>query len=331
MARVAKLALSPPVGDQPAIANPAPAVSGVVAVGSVTTKPAGRLNLAGKLLRQKTATLFRHFPAALACDEEGIHQLRVWGRRLRVALRLLASKPHGKRANRAQQLLQLMTQTAGAGRDLDVLLEIFVDHLKQAPRPSPEQRQLRRRLASARRRSRVRMVQGLLDLDIARLRADLAKIAAQAGSDTMAIEQKFLTLCDRESCKLCDGFAALGAVLDVEALHGLRRRARRMRYAVEVHGEVFAGASAATKPWKTLQDLIGVVHDHHVLSEWFDSQSQADRKRGNPALAAVASAEAAWAREAVHRLHAEFLAAKPLALIEEGLRAAGYVPPARAQ
>ena len=114
------------------------------------------------------------------------------------------------------------------------------------------------------------MVEGLLDLPIAHLRADLAEIVSRACLDLGVIDQRCRALGERESRKLQDGFAALGALLDVVALHALRRRARRLRYAVEVFLQIFGGETAATKPWKILQDHIGTLHDHHVLAEWLD-------------------------------------------------------------
>jgi CHAD domain-containing protein len=274
-------------------------------------------------------TLFRNFPAALTGDEEGIHQLRVSGRRLRVALPLLVDKADGRRAGRARRLLQMLTRTAGGSRDLDVLLESYDLRLKDLPERTAEQKLLRHRLASARRRGRARMVGSLLDLEISRLRRDLAALIARGGSSPAIVCERFGTLCEREGQSLHDGFTTLGVRLDAKLLHGLRRRARRLRYAVEVYDQIRGFESAAAKPWKTLQDLIGVLHDHHVLAEWFDKQAQADEKRGNALLAATATAEAAWARATAHRLHEDFLAAQPATIVAQGLAALGVTPGAQ--
>jgi CHAD domain-containing protein len=273
------------------------------------------------LLKQKTAMLFRHFPAALTGDEEALHQVRVWGRRLRVALRLLSGKPKGRRTLRAQRLLAELTEAAGSARDLDVLLAAFDERLRQVPARTAEQRRLRQHLAARRRSGRARMVARLLDLPIAHLRADLADLASRACPDRALVDGRFRTLCARESRSLLAGFAALGSRLDVVALHALRRRARRLRYGVEVFLQVFGGETSATKPWKSLQDLIGILNDHHVLAEWLAGQAAADAERGRPLLAAAATAEAAWARRTMQRLHDEFLAAGPADLVRRGLAA----------
>ena len=302
-------------------APPTPLAS-VPAVGP-TLKADGNNRLAGALLKRKVTTLFRHFPPALTGNEEAIHQLRVSGRRLRVALPLLVAKPDGRRAERARRLLRQLTRTAGSSRDLDVLLESYDERLKALPSRSEEQKLLRHRLASARRRSRAHMVENLLDLEISRLRWDLASLISRGGALPAMVCERFAAMSTREFQFLREGFTKIGAQLDAEALHALRRRARRLRYAVEVFDQIRNFESAATKPWKALQDLIGVIHDHYVLAEWFDLQAKNDRECGKHTLADAASDEAAWARTAMHRLHVEFLAAEPLAIVARGLAALG--------
>jgi CHAD domain-containing protein len=292
-----------------------------------TLQAEGNGRLAGALLKRKVTTLFRHFPAALTGDEEAIHQLRVSGRRLRVALLMLVAKPEGHRAERARRLLRELTRAAGSSRDLDVLLESYDERLKKLPSRSDEQKLLRHRLASARRRSRAHMVDDLLDLEISRLRGDLAGLIARGGPPPSIICERFATVSAREFQFVHEGFSKLGSQLDAEELHALRRRARRMRYAVEVFDQIRNFESSATKPWKVLQDLIGVIHDHHVLAEWFDLQAKNDRERGKEALAETARDEAAWARATMHQLHAEFLSADPIAIVARGLAALGQTPP----
>jgi len=303
-------------------AIPAPSLVLVPASGPVV-KADGHTRLASALIRRKTVDLFRYLPLALTGDEEAIHQLRVSGRRLRVALTLLAAKPDGRRAKRARKLLRQITRTAGHSRDLDVLLESYDGRLKALPSPTGEQQLLCHRLATARRRSRGRMVESLLDLEISRLRADLAALIARGGPPPSVVCERFAADSQREFLYLQEGFAKLGPHLDAEELHALRRRARSVRYAVEVFDQVRNFESAATKPWKALQGLIGVIHDHHMLANWFDAEAKADHKAGKQALAAAARNEANWARSTMGQLHAQFLAADPMAIVAMGLAALG--------
>jgi CHAD domain-containing protein len=272
------------------------------------------------LIKEKARLLSHHFAQAFSGDEEAVHQLRVEGRRLRVAVALVSHNPEGRRTKRIRRLLQGLIRTAGASRDLDVLFEIYDQHIKQIPARTPEQTCLRRRLADARRRGRLHMVDGLLDLPICQLRADLRELAARGGSPIPVVDERIQALAFREGKVLAEGFASLGARLDPEALHGLRRRVRRLRYGVEVAQAIVDDENkGAIKPWKTLQDLIGTIHDHAVLAEWLQKQATGDRRRGKRRLAAAALAEAAWARATMVGLHDHFVASRPGAIVARGL------------
>src|SRR5688572_20793086 len=106
------------------------------------------------LLRARIRDVFRHLPKALAGEEEPIHQMRVAGRRLRVALPHLARRPRGRRVRRALLELQRLTRAAGASRDYDVMLTLFEERLQHVRTRTAEQTVLLRRLRSARVRSR---------------------------------------------------------------------------------------------------------------------------------------------------------------------------------
>jgi len=271
------------------------------------------------LIKNKARALFAQFPGALSGDEEAIHQLRVESRRMRVAVALLADKPDGRRAKRARRILRQMTRAAGVSRDLDVLFEIYDQRLKELPVRTPEQARLRKRLADARRRGRSHMVEAFLDLEIAQLRGELRAIVASGCSPIPVVDERIRDLVLREGQALGDGFAALGARRDPVELHALRRRARRLRYGVEVAQKILDEDKGATKPWKALQDLIGSMHDYHVLAEWLRKQATDDRRRGNRKMAVVATAEAAWAEATVVRLHDQFLASRPGVIVQQGL------------
>jgi CHAD domain-containing protein len=291
---------------------------------AATTNRWGRASC--RLLKEKARTLFGHFPAAFGGDEEAVHQLRVESRRLRVAVSLVSDNPGGRRTKRARRLLQQLTRTAGSSRDLDVLFEIYDERLQALPTRTPEQACLRKRLADARRRGRRRMVEALLDVEVSQLRADLRELVARGGSPISVVDERVNELAQSEGQPLQEGLDALGALLDPVALHALRRRARRLRYGVDVIQAIAEENRGASKPWKMLQDLIGSIHDRHVLAEWLEAQAAADRKRGNHPMAAAAVADASWARSTMVRLHDEFIAARPHAIVAHGLSLIRQLP-----
>src|SRR5688572_32932816 len=120
------------------------------------------------LLRARVRDVFRHLPKALAGEEEAIHQMRVAGRRLRIALPHLAKRPAGKRVRRALLELKRLARGAGASRDLDVMLGLFEAQLQTLRKRTPQQAVLLRRVRAARTRGRGLMAEAVLDLGIAR-------------------------------------------------------------------------------------------------------------------------------------------------------------------
>jgi CHAD domain-containing protein len=240
------------------------------------------------LLKERTRAVFRHLPKALAGDEEAIHQVRVAGRRLRVALPLLARKPRGRRVRRALGLLRALTRTAGSSRDLDVGLELLLARLGGLEH-TPERSALRGRLRAARRRSRTRLAEALMDLEIAQLRRDLRVILARTGTDVFSAFARLRHARELGAETLVGGFEALGERYDAEALHRLRRQARRLRYAAEAGDALRGVESEAPKLFKSLQEQLGRVHDSHVIATWLGRQA-ARARPGRESLAAEARA-----------------------------------------
>src|SRR5438552_10057686 len=136
----------------------------------LTAVPTTIVDRATPVLKEHIRALFRQLPRALAGDEDAIHQMRVAGRRLRVALPLLARKPQGRRVKRGRRIMRALTRSAGTSRDLDVGVGLFEERLRGRGEMDPERRLLRQRLRAARGRSRVRLAEALMDIGIARLR-----------------------------------------------------------------------------------------------------------------------------------------------------------------
>ncbi len=275
------------------------------------------------LLRQRIRAVFKHVPKGLAGEAEPIHQMRVAGRRLRVALPLLARKPAGRRVQRSLRLLRELTRAAGASRDLDVGLDLFAQRLTALAPPTPEQLALRRRLRATRARSRTRMAETLLDLEIARLRRDLRRIVARTGEDLFTVFLRLREMRNSEGTVLVEGFQSLGERFDPVALHRLRRQARRLRYAAEVSDALRGEPSEAPALFKSLQEEIGQIHDRNVLAGWFEAQDRTSRARGQAALADEAEALRAFFVEAARELHRALLARNPVAVAQEGLAVLG--------
>ncbi len=275
------------------------------------------------LLESRVKRVFRELPGALGGEEEPVHQVRVAGRRLRVALPLLARKGRGRRVRRALKVLRQLTREVGSGRDLDVFRGLLEDRLAAQASGTPEQRALLSRLRQARSAVRAEAVEAILDLDIDGLRRDLRQVLEQGAADPATVVARIAALREDEAAELLRGFSQIGERYLPQALHALRRRARRLRYAAEVQDALRGEVSRAPALWKRLQDGIGLLHDHHQLAAWLGEQARAAAERGNAPVARAAQRERRLFLAAGRRLHAEFLATRPADLALRALEAMG--------
>jgi CHAD domain-containing protein len=275
------------------------------------------------LLRQRIRTVFQHLPKALAGDEEAIHQMRVSGRRLRVALPLLARKPGGRRVRRALAILRQIRTAAGASRDLDVGVALLEERVREAEDPGAELRSLLRRLRAARGRSRVRMAGALMDLEIAQLRRHLRRVLQRRGEGLFPVLLRLGQERDARGGALLAALAWLGEDYDPDALHRLRIGARRLRYMAELSEGLKGTPTEASSLFKEVQEHLGQIRDAYVLSAWLGKQAAGARARGQEALAAEAAAQQAWFLERSKSRHREFLKAGVATTVARGLEALG--------
>jgi CHAD domain-containing protein len=278
------------------------------------------------LLQQRIKAVFRRLPKALAGGEEDLHQMRVAGRRLRVALPLLVRKPEGGRARRSLRLLRALTRTGGISRDLDVSVALFEAELSKHVL-TPEEAVLRRRLKAARTRGHARMAEALLDLEIARLRRDL-RVLARRSDGVFAVLRRIREMRDGRGAETLALIAVLGDRFDPLELHRLRRQVRRLRYAAELSDALKGQVAAAATDFRALQNELGTLHDTYVLSEWFRRQAQSCRARGDAVVGQAAVALHERFLEASRAHHKAFLALPPADVVSRALAAMGQSRPA---
>jgi CHAD domain-containing protein len=276
---------------------------------------------ASLLLEDRVKRVFRELPGAVAGQEEPVHQVRVAGRRLRVALPLLARRGEGRAVRRALKVLRELTRTVGEGRDMDVILGLFEDRLAAQKSASAEQRALLSRLRAARARSRGQVADRVFDLDIDGLRRDLRRILQGGAADSAAVLVRARALREEEGAAILRGWSQVGERYRPDLLHALRRRARRLRYAAEVEDVVRGEESRAPALWKRLQDGIGVIHDHDVLAAWLEEQARGAEARDNALLTRAARRERRAFVSLGRLLHRALLETKPADLALRALQA----------
>jgi CHAD domain-containing protein len=296
---------------------------GLTATRSALAPPKTLIDRTTPLLRERIRGVFQHLPKALAGEEEAIHRMRVSGRRLRVALPLLARKPGGRRVRVALGILGQIRSAAGSSRDLDVGVALLDERLRSGEAPGREAKTLLRRLRAARARSRARMAETLMDLEIARLRRHLRRVLSRRGDGLFAVLLRLGQERDARGAALLAALAWLDEDYDPDALHRLRIGARRLRYVAEL-SEGLKGTPAEASPlFKGLQEQLGQIRDAYVLSAWLGRQAEAARTRGQDALAAEAAAQQAFFLDLSRAHHRKFLDGGAVTTVTRGLEALG--------
>jgi CHAD domain-containing protein len=265
-------------------------------------------------------------PPVLNGDADALHRFRITVRRLRLILRALDRIGPRKRLRRSRRTLRRMEHITGRTRDLWVTLA-GLDTAQDESRSntSSEGRELRRRLLAAIRANQRPMVEGLLDVDVARLRRDLRRICRPTRDGALpAVLERVRALARAEGTAFMDlAPAAAGRRLDVEALHLLRQRARSLRYLAEFDAELTGEDTGAARRFRRVQDLLGEIRDQWLLREW---AREAGRRARGSQPATLTAAAARITRDAQRRLadrHAVWRGGASLALVSRGLRRMG--------
>lgn len=229
----------------------------------------------GRPVRDAVAAMIRRHLAAGAAalertkdrrDNEALHDLRVALRRTRSLLR--AYRPWlGRAAGRKlRRRLDKLASATNAGRDAEVQLawlEGRRDSLRRGERTGLNWLVRRRRAArreghdSARRRGREEFEQ---------LAARLGERLGESSKSSPPLREALAPLVGEHASDLEAALSAIGSADDQAAVHSARIRAKRLRYLVEPLKGENTGARDLVRLLKGLQDLLGDLHDMHVLA-----------------------------------------------------------------
>ncbi|MCU1449918.1 MAG: hypothetical protein JWP02_2088 [Acidimicrobiales bacterium] len=218
--------------------------------------------------------LLRHDPGVRVGDDpEDVHQARVATRRLRSDLRTFRPLLDHDRAQALRDELRWAADLLGGQRDADVLLDRLRGDADRLPqRDAAAVAGLFRRLAAESDRARARLLDGFRsDRYVALIErlVSFAQVPPLVG-DWAEPAGSVLPGLVRPTWKHLQRAAeGLGDNPRPEALHEVRIRAKRCRYAAEavapaVGREATRLASAVAK----LQGVLGDHHDAHVAEGW---------------------------------------------------------------
>ncbi|MFN2376809.1 MAG: CHAD domain-containing protein [Candidatus Binatia bacterium] len=199
-------------------------------------------------------------------DSEALHDLRVALRRTRSLLR--AYRPWlGRAAGRKlRRRLDKLAAATNVGRDAEVQLawlESRRESLRRGERSGLNWLVRRRRAArregydSARRHGREEFDQ---------LAARLGERLREGSKNSPPLREALAPLVRDHAADLEAALSAIGSADDQTAVHAARIRAKRLRYLVEPLKGESTQARNVVRMLKGLQDLLGDLHDMHVLA-----------------------------------------------------------------
>jgi CHAD domain-containing protein len=208
-------------------------------------------------------------------DTEALHDFRVGLRRLRSCLKAYAGQLGDSIPRKLARALKRLAGSTGPGRDT----EVQIDWLRgQSPHLSSHQRPGFAWLL-ARLRERRRDAFDDLEKEIAdelekvekELRARLsvyrAEIHLDPDSPRSTLGAATAEILHGQVAELAHHLEQIGDAGDAKRAHQARISAKRLRYLLEPLAEEIPDAGPVVKRLKALQDLLGDLHDAHVLDD----------------------------------------------------------------
>jgi CHAD domain-containing protein len=271
-----------------------------------------------ELLRKHLDRFMPAFSRATKGDARALHQARVASRRLRELLAVLQLDRDATR--KLSRRLRKVTRRLGAVRELDVLL-ILIDELNVA---RPEYSQALSRItvpvSKARDDVRKRVFDRMPAEEMRRIGRKLGRLvdnlgkAGQAHAGTAASDKWHWAVDTRTALRASRLTAAIvdaGAVYLPDRLHAVRIALKKLRYAVELAGEVTGRQlTAELRSLRRGQDMLGRLHDLQVL---VDRVRQVQASLAPPSATVWRSLDrlVAALENDCRRLHARYMRQRP--------------------
>jgi triphosphatase len=276
--------------------------------------PAGEVAFA--ILRRHFATMLAHEPGVrLGEDPEELHDMRVATRRLRAALKLY-KEVLPRRAERYERDLRFFAGALGEVRDLDVHLERLA---AEASRNGEALEEVSTTLVERRAETRRRMLE-VLDSDrYERFVASFSGTLRRGRSPAPAgpILEEAPDLVRRRYKKVRKVLEALSGDSPPEDFHDLRKKGKRLRYALEpLRGIYGKPAEKMVELLKAVQDDLGDHQDLIVAAEVMRELGVSGDLPPRVAFSLGAMTER-YAREAAE-IRADFLGSGLLKALEGG-------------
>ncbi|HKI96376.1 MAG TPA: CHAD domain-containing protein [Gemmatimonadales bacterium] len=202
-------------------------------------------------------------------DAEALHDFRVAVRRLRTTLRTYRQSLGRAASKKMRRRLRDLGRATNPGRDAEVQIAWLGarrDRLARRERAGLNWmlKQLKETDRGASRTARTDVRRTFLGLD-ATLRKRLEQIPEHGGGGGESFGAVAAPLVLARLEEVVDRLAAIAGPADDETAHEARIAGKRLRYLLEPIAKEITGGRALVRRLKALQDLLGEMHDVHVL------------------------------------------------------------------
>lgn len=237
------------------------------------------------VMRGQFEILLRHEPGTrIGEDSEELHDMRVASRRLRAAMQIFRDALP-VRSRRLRDELKWVAGVLGEVRDLDVQLEAWIS--SAAPEDREPLGELRSVLEERRAKERKAMLRTLDSRRYAKLVESYSGFLRRGPAKSSEYARRAILEVGPELVrKRYRKFRRAGDVIEkdspAEEYHELRKRGKRLRYALEFHSKIYGKpARDLTKSLKNLQDVLGDHQDAEVaISQLRELALPAKKRRG---------------------------------------------------
>lgn len=238
----------------------------------------GALSLGLALLDEVTATLPRLYSGS---DKEALHDFRVGVRRLRACLRAYKTLLVKEKIRPLAKRLQNLASQTGEARDAEVQLEWALAPARNWQRGDTPGVGLVRKRLERQMLDGYRTSKDIVDRDYhsieKEIRAHLTsiKVVAEPG-----FPEYLALLIHKHGRTLQSRLLDASGLADEHLLHKARISAKRLRYLIEPLVSEVPFTGKVVEPLKVLQDLLGDLHDLHVLGRAIeDARAELDHDR----------------------------------------------------
>jgi CHAD domain-containing protein len=245
-------------------------------------------------IRKQAKILHTHIKGIRIGDDiESIHQARVASRRICTALNIFKKAFPAKKVRRWNKHIRRLIKGLGAARDKDVQIE-FVEKIVEDRTPAkqadlPGLKRLLLRLRQKRDAIQSQIIKTVDQLDNTGILPEILEVTTKSKSrlqkaGTDLSNPSILKRGVLDIQKTCNILLKLQSCLeDAEAIpqhHRMRIVAKKLRYTMEIYKKVFdKRLDESIKIVRSVQTLLGDIHDCDVWCEFIQTFTQEERQR----------------------------------------------------